>query len=330
LNQTTNTHFAYLFGASSYDNPNYFNIPESLETVIITGGNSVPDNAFYGCANLTSVTIPNTVMSIGNRAFLETGLTSVTIPNSVTSIGDEAFSGCSGLTTVTIGNNVTSIGNMAFANCSGLTNVTIPISVTSIGNRAFLETGLTSVTIPNSVTSIDHGPFASCLNLTAINIDASNSAYTAENGVLYNKNKTLLLQYPAGKTGSSFTIPSSVTSIGINAFNGCSSLTGVTIPNSVTSIDNSAFYNCSSLTSVTIPSSVKSLGLGAFIKTGLTSVTFQGTIASANFSDIVFSLDYLTGVSLDRLRSRFYNGSVDGKPGTYTRESIDNINWTGP
>ena len=93
-------------------------------------------------------------------------MTSVTIPNSVTSIGERAFSYCSGLISVTIGNSVTSIGAEAFANCSGLTSVTIPNSVTSIGDEAFYEcSGLTSVTIGNSVTSIGDEAFARCNEL---------------------------------------------------------------------------------------------------------------------------------------------------------------------
>ena len=159
--------------------------------------------------SLTSVTIPNSVTSIGDHAFRGcSGLTSVTIPNSVTSIGSGAFYGCSGLTSVTIPNSVTSIGGGAFQRCSGLTSVTIPNSVTSIGDYAFQGcSGLTSVTIPNSVTSIGDYAFQGCSGLTSV------------------------------------TIPNSVTSVGNYAFKGCSSLTSVTIPNSVTSIGRDAFYN---------------------------------------------------------------------------------------
>ena len=116
---------------------------------------------------MTSVTIPNSVTSIGDYAFEKcSGLTSVTIGNSVTSIGREAFSNCSGLTSVTIPNSVTSIGNEAFWNCRSLTSISIPNSVTSIGRWAFAYCrGLTSVTIPNSVTSIGEYAFSSCSNL---------------------------------------------------------------------------------------------------------------------------------------------------------------------
>ena len=90
------------------------------------------------CSSLTSITIPNSVTSIGNAAFCDCyRLTSITLPNSVTSIGSSAFSGCSGLTSITIPNSVTSISDYAFNNCSGLTSITIPNSVTSISDYAF-------------------------------------------------------------------------------------------------------------------------------------------------------------------------------------------------
>ena len=189
----------------------------------------IPAYLCYGMKNLTSVTIPNSVTSIGEYAFSGcSGLTQtnytgdiagwcginfggwgsnpttyshnlyinnvevkdLVIPNSVTSIGDGAFCGCSGLTSVTIPNSVTSIGSSAFRDCSGLTSVTIPNSVTSIGGAAFRDcSGLTSVTIPNSVTSIGEEAFAKCRWLTSV------------------------------------TIPNSVTSIGVEAFAGCSGVT---------------------------------------------------------------------------------------------------------
>ena len=125
---------------------------------------------YSGCSNLTSVTIPNSVTSIGNSAFYYcSNLTSVTIPSSVTSIGGYAFQRCSSLTSVTIGNSVTTIGYSAFSDCSSLTSVTIPNSVTSIGYGTFYGcSSLTSVTIPNSVTSIGDYAFYGCSSLTSI------------------------------------------------------------------------------------------------------------------------------------------------------------------
>ena len=180
-------------------------------TTIPNSVTSIGDRAFYGCSELTSVTIPNSVTSIGESAFYGcSGLTSAIIGNSVKSIGESAFDSCSGLTSVTIGNSVKSIGEGAFRYCSGLTSVTIPNSVTFIGEDAC--SGLTSVTIGNSVTSIGQEAFCGCSGLTSV------------------------------------TIPNAVISIGYGAFSDCSGLTSVTIGNSVTSIGEIAFYGCSGLT----------------------------------------------------------------------------------
>ncbi len=219
-------------------------IPDSVTSI----GNS----AFWDCTSLTSVTIPDSVTSIGNSAFWGcTSLTSVTIPDSVTSIGDEAFWDCTSLTSVTIPDSVTSIGDEAFECCRSMTSVTIPDSVTSIGNSAFLDcTSLTSVTIPDSVTSIGAYAFSYCTSLTDITVDADNTTYCSEDGVLFNKSKTELIQYPIGNARTSYTIPDSVTSIGDSAFRECTKLTSVAIPDSVTSIGYCAFRECTSLKDV--------------------------------------------------------------------------------
>jgi putative transposon-encoded protein len=158
-------------------------------------------------------------------------------------------------------------------------NVTIPAGVTVIADRAFsFNRSLTNITIPSSVTSIGNGAFAGCSRLTSITVDTQNSMYLSIEGILFNKNRTLLIQYPAGKQERSYTIPSSVTSIGNSAFELCIYLTSITIPSSVTSIGNSAFRLCTSL-SVTIPSSVTSIGDYAFEWcTFLTSVTIPSSV----------------------------------------------------
>ena len=186
----------------------------------------IRNQAFSDCSCLTSVTIPNSVTSIGKYAFYGcSGLTSVTIPSSVTSIEWGAFYGCSGLTSVTIPNSVTSIGWDAFEGCSGLTSIKVEKGNSNYDSRdncnAIIETntntlfaGCKNTTIPNSVTSIGDCAFSRCSGLTSV------------------------------------TIPNSVTSIGGSAFEGCSGLTSVTIGNGVTSIGGYAFKDCSSLKDV--------------------------------------------------------------------------------
>ena len=162
-------------------------------------------------------------------------------------------------------------------------------SVTSIGNYAFTDCySLTSITIPNSVTSIGWYAFSGCSSLTSINVDVNNPNYCSIDGVLFNKDKTTLIQYPIGNTRTEYTIPNSVTSIGEGAFGDCSSLTSITIPNSVTSIGSYAFRDCSSLTSITIPNSVTSIGDYALgYCSSLTSITIGNSVTS--IGDCAFS-----------------------------------------
>jgi len=218
-----------------------------------------------------------------------------------------AFQGCTNLTGVAIPNSVTSIGESAFAYTS-LTSVTIPDSVNSIGDYAFEGTNLTSIIIPRNVTSIGKGAFSSC---NAINVDTANTTYCSQDGVLYNKAKTTLVQYPAGKTGNTFTIPNSVTSIGDSAFYYCTNLTSVTIPNSVTSIGNRAFY-CAGLTSVTFAtgSNITDANFGTWVTTTTTTTT---------------TIDYVTHVlnPNDALK----NAYKTGRAGTYTRNEDGSV-WT--
>jgi len=175
-------------------------------------------------------------------------LTNIKLPIGITSIGYSAFESCSYLTSINIPGSVTSIKDYAFSYCHNLTSINISGSVTSIGNKAFYGSGsLSSVTIPASVTLIGETAFGAFDGL--INVEETNPNYSSADGLLFNKEKTVLIQCPSSKKGS-YTIPASVTSIADWAFYGCSNLTSVTIPTSVTKIGSYVFYSCSGLTSI--------------------------------------------------------------------------------
>ena len=268
----------------------YLNGEEIKDLVIPNSVTRIRDYAFEGCSGLTSVTIPNSVTTIGYNAFQSClRLTSLTIGNSVFSIGGNAFWGCTALTSVTIGNSVTSIGNYAFRYCSSLTSVTIPNSVTSIGDDAFSGcSSLTSVTIGNSVASIGSNAFGDCRSLTSVHI----SDLSAWCRITYNSGSNPLDYahhlYLNGEEIKDLVIPNSVTSIGGNAFRGCSGLTSVTIPNSVTSIGSNAFRDCSGLISVTIPYSVTSIGNYAFYGCSCLSIVESEITSPFSIQSMVF------------------------------------------
>ena len=200
----------------------------------------------------------------------------------VTIIGcDKKASGALTIPATIKGKPVTSIGERAFSMCSALTSISIPDRVTSIGERAFLGCkSLTGIIIPDGVTSIGDGAFSWCMSLTTIEVGEGNVNFTEVNGVLFNAEKTVLLTYPASKTGANYTIPDGVTSIGISAFTTCFSLTSITIPDSVTSIGFQAFSG-SGLTDITIPDSVTSIGVQAFSHCeSLTDITIPDDVTS--------------------------------------------------
>ena len=215
-----------------------------------TGGCDIPSNlsewTYDDNGNITSMVY--TAETISDNAFSNAKLTSVTISNSVTSIGNNAFAYCSSLPNIDIPNSVTSIGEEAFRNCTGLTSITIPSGVTIIDNYIFYQCNyLTSVTIGNSVTSIGRSAFGNCYGLTRLNSDVD-GVFNLPSGVTSISSAAFSNCY--GLT--SITIPSGVTSIDSNVFNNCRSLTSIAIPDSVTSIGASAFNGCSGLTSITI------------------------------------------------------------------------------
>lgn len=189
----------------------------NLIAVVMHGHKNIRNKAFYECSSLASVTIGNSVTKIGENAFYRCGITSVTIPDSVISIEAYAFQ-YSSLVSVTIGNSVTSIGGSAFHNCSSLKSVTMPDSVTNIGNYAFAKCKLLeSITIPNSVTSIGDYAFSECNSIESVIIPDSVTSIR--------KNT-----FKSCANLTSVTFNGTPSSIASNAFDSCANLTTINVP----------------------------------------------------------------------------------------------------
>ena len=232
----------------------------------------------------TSYTVPSSVVNIGEAAFVECqNLKEVVLPEGVENIGKSAFSDCWNFENITLPKSLKTIGEEAFSGCGNLKNISLPDNLTTIGSDAFIWCGFKSITIPSSVIKIGE-PFTCRNKLESISVSANNSAYSAENGVLFNKNKTKLITYPERKVGESYTVPSSVNSIAAGAFTD-STLKSVTIPNSVKSIGNAAFFCCYNLEGITIPSSVTNIGDRAFMMCNtLTDVAVPNGVSKISYA----------------------------------------------
>ncbi len=206
----------------------------------------------------------------------------VIIENGVTTISDYAFECCYGLTEITIADTVTSIGEYAFAECETLENLIIPDGVITIGEHAFdYCTSLSSIAIPDSVEVIGDAAFRDC-GITSINVSNGNKYYTSVNGVLFNKDKTTLIQYPREKSGASYIIPNTVTKIENHAFSN-SNLTNISVPDSVISIGDYAFYMCD-FTNIKLPNKLQSIGEYAFYYCwNLTEITIPDTVKTLSY-----------------------------------------------
>ena len=279
----------------------------------------VGESAFRDCVNLTRLVVRNKCIKIGERAFENcANLSEISLPDGLTEIYGGVFNSCKSLREIKLPEKLTILGESAFSDCIGLEKIEIPESVTKIDDLVFngcialqtiqLSEGLkkigkgafknckklTNITIPASVTSLSDALFRGCEALKSIKVESKNKYYKSEpnkrdgsDHVLFNKNKSILLTYPAAsrevqydipdsvtvisdwafcecKKLNRITVPDSVKEIGEGAFCNCMLLDELEIPDSVEKIDDCAFRGCSSLEKVIIPASVKELGWGLF------------------------------------------------------------------
>ena len=281
------------------DNLKNIDIPDSVTNITTL--------AFYRCNGLVSVQVPRSVTAIKNGTFREcnnlkkvilnegiTGieqyafydcelLEEISIPGTVTTVGNSAFYRCKNLKNIEIPEGVTKIDGSAFIFCSSLEQIKLPQSLVSIGSGAFDNcTSLISVELPDNAI-ISSSTFRGCKNLSKIVLSDTNNNYIVKNGILYNKNITRILCYPAGIKDTEFFVPDTVKTIGDFAFYGTKALESINIPDSVTNIGTDAFGECSGLKEVVIPDSVTSMGEAVFYKcTSLEKVKLSVNITSPN------------------------------------------------
>ena len=309
---------------------NAFNLCTRLTSVRIPNTvTSIGDCAFSKCVSLTSIRIPDSVTIIGDDAFgMCSSLREITvssdnpsycsddgivfskdrsvlicfpagkddlaysIPEGVTDIGSHAFLFCTNLQTVSIPESMKSIGEGAFIGCNNLTSASFPEGIANIRPYTFQFChNLVSVSIPGSVTSIGDNVFSLCPRLKEIHVAESNPFFACENGILFSRDRSRLIRYPAGRTAREYAIPEGVTVIGRDAFDGCQNLTGILIPDSVTRIEQDAFGGCSNLESISIPDGVESIEDGAFaFCVNLKTISLPGKLKQIKSGAFVYCL----------------------------------------
>lgn len=256
----------------------------------------IGERAFENCAELEDVELPQGLTEIYGGVFNSCkSLKKIELPKKLTILGESAFSDCIVLESIDIPATVTKIDDLAFSGCTSMTKVELHEGLKKIGKSAFKNCrSLTKITLPSTVTSISNAPFRGCESLKSIKVESKNKNYKSEpnkregnDHVLFNKNKSVIIAYPASsrevqydipdsvtiisdwafcecKKLNRITIPDSVHEIGEGAFCNCALLDEVEIPDSVTVIDDCAFRGCTSLEKVVIPSTVTELGWGLF------------------------------------------------------------------
>ena len=263
-------------------NPNNYEgdiiIPESVSS----GGKNykvckIESNAFYNCAKVTSIKLPEGLEYIESTAFYGcTGLKSINLPNSLFFIGNHAFGDCISLNEISIPSNEynTSVGH-EFFNCSGLTSINIPSTIKSVSGF-YGCTGLTSIIIPKNVTEIAECTFQNCIGLENIIVESENPIYDSRdncNAIIETKTNKIIV----GCKNTKF--PSSINTIGSGAFGYCTVLKDLDIPNSIHTIENNAFSGCTGLQNLNLPESIISIGMGAFNGCeNLTSITIPNSL----------------------------------------------------
>ena len=317
------------YGYSNVGDPIYVSLakcslPHSLSTIGY--------KSFCKCEGLSAITIPEGVTSIGESAFAEcSGLQQVSLPHTLTAIEKWAFSGCGRLASISLPGSLVTIGDWAFYNCISLASITIPPQVTLISKNLFQGSGLIDIVIPDQVTEIEDEAFFACPALTSVTIPQGvtkmgvrvfsdckkmkeivvsdhNPLYASIDGVLFTKDKSLLILFPAAKS-SSYSVPAGVVTIGESAFAECAILSSITFPSSLSKIENKAFADCTGLTAIPVSSGITEIKSDAF--SGCTRLReFSASDDNTSFSTsegVLYNKDKTTLLLFPSAKSTYFS-----------------------
>lgn len=254
---------------------------ELKEFVLGSETNEIKPHAFSRCSALETITLTPKIIYIDEFAFSDcSSLKSIALPAGLEMLDKSCFLGCSSLASVTFG-NVTEIREKVFYGCKALTNVVLPATLTKLDKAAFDGcSSLTEITLPKKLKTLGEAVFEGCTALEAINVAEGNASFASADGVLFNKAKTNLLAFPAGKTGA-YAVPSGTEEIAASAFSRCVGLSAITLPETLTTIGDEVFYRCTGLTELTLPNSVTSIGESFVYRcSALKIVTLPSTIGA--------------------------------------------------
>ena len=255
------------------------------EFVLGSETNEIKPHAFSRCSALEKITLTPKIIYIDEFAFSDcSSLKSIALPAGLEMLDKSCFLGCSSLASVTFG-DVTEIREKVFYGCKALTNVVLPATLTKLDKAAFDGcSSLTEITLPKKLKTLGEAVFEGCTALEAINVAEGNASFASADGVLFNKAKTNLLAFPAGKTGA-YAVPSGTEEIAASAFSRCVGLSAITLPETLTTIGDEVFYRCTGLTELTLPNSVTSIGESFVYRcSALKSVTLGSGISTVGES----------------------------------------------
>ena len=330
--------------------PCAFQLCSSLQSVTIPNDSvlvTLQDNAFNGCANLTTIsTLPQSLVSLGVNAFNGCAkLTSINIPSKITIIQPDTFNSCTALETVIIpsDSNLEIINANAFMNCTALKNITLPSKVNNLIDGCFANcTSLVSINIPKLVTSIPFKAFTNCTSLATVNIEEGSALVVIQGRQVESEPGVFSLDGAfAGCTSlASINLPNTLTTINVGAFAGCTSLQTIAIPASVTIIEFKAFENCTNLhtvsiasgsvlstinfrafanceklANITLPNQLTTIQFEAFTNTALTSVNIPATVTLLNHSAFsgcanLTSVEFAQGSTLEIIHLKTFQNCV--------------------